>query len=288
MKRMTKYLFIAPLIAFFVFMAAYPIAYMVRVSFCEWSLGLGQDMKWVGLENYIYALKNEDFWMSGLRTFIFAFWAVGIEIILGVALALFIGNRRSVGTTIVKTGFLLPMVATPVAVALTWKLLFDNNFGLINFLLKKIGLSYAAFSSVDTVLSAYIIVDIWQWTPFVMLMALAGLSTLPGDCYEAAKIDGASRWQSLWKITLPLLSPTIMMTMTLRLIDALKAFDIIYAVTGGGPGDAAKTLNILLYNEAFSNFRFGRAAAYIILFCIMIVAVAFIFTKIKKKVEVDY
>ena len=173
----------------------------------------------------IIALTDKSFWMAGWRTLVFAFWAVLIETFLGVALALFIGNRDFLGRNVVKTGFLMPLVATPVAVALTWKLLYDNNFGIINHLLRKIGLSYPAVSSVDTVLSAYIIIDIWQWTPFVMLMVIAGLSTLPAECYEAAMIDGASRFQILRRVTLPLLSPTIMMTLALRIVDALKVFE---------------------------------------------------------------
>ena len=143
-------------------------------------------------------------------------------------------------------------------------------------------------SSVDTVLSAYIIIDIWQWTPFVMLMVIAGLSTLPAECYEAAMIDGASRFQILRRVTLPLLSPTIMMTLALRIVDALKVFDVIYAITGGGPGTSAETINIFLYKEAFTNFRFGRASAYIIIFCLLIMVVVFGFSWLQKRVEVDY
>ncbi len=286
--RIAQYLFIAPMVAFLLFMVAYPIFYILRIGFYEYSLSISRDMDWVGLENYSYALTDKSFWMAGWRTLVFAFWAVLIETFLGVALALFIGNRDFLGRNVVKTGFLMPLVATPVAVALTWKLLYDNNFGIINHLLRKIGLSYPAVSSVDTVLSAYIIIDIWQWTPFVMLMVIAGLSTLPAECYEAAMIDGASRFQILRRVTLPLLSPTIMMTLALRIVDALKVFDVIYAITGGGPGTSAETINIFLYKEAFTNFRFGRASAYIIIFCLLIMVVVFGFSWLQKRVEVDY
>ncbi len=282
-----KYLFVLPLILFILVMAIYPIGYIIRLSFYEWSLALGQTPKWAGLENYIYALTSSDFWHSVWITLIYAVAAVVVEVFLGVVLALLL-ERSFKGKNLVKTGFILPMVATPVAVALTWKLLLDVNYGYINYILGKFGLEFQGLSSADTALASFIIIDIWQWTPFIMLMVSAGLASLPTDPYEAAMLDGASKRQILTQITLPLLNPTILMATLLRLIDALKSFDIIYATTKGGPGTSTKTLNILVYEEAFSNFRFGRVAAYVVLFVAFILIVCGLFLKIKKKVEVVY
>lgn len=282
-----KYLFVLPLLIFILVMAVYPIGYIIRLSFYEWSLALGQTPQWTGLANYIYALTSSDFWHSVWITLIYAVAAVAAEVFLGVVLALLL-SRNFKGKNIVKTGFILPMVATPVAVALTWKLLFDVNYGYINYILGKIGLSFQGLSSADTALASFIIIDIWQWTPFIMLMVSAGLASLPTDPYEAAMLDGATKGQILRRITLPLLNPTILMATLLRLIDALKSFDIIYATTKGGPGTSTKTLNILVYEEAFSNFRFGRVAVYVVLFVAFILIVCGIFMKIKKKVEVVY
>ena len=220
-------------------------------------------------------------------TLIYAVVSVAVEVFLGVLLALLL-SKKFKGKNLVKTGFILPMVATPVAVALTWKLLFDVNYGYINYLLGKIGLSFQGLSSADTALASFLVIDIWQWTPFIMLLVSAGLASLPTDPYEAAMLDGATKGQILRRITLPLLNPTILMATLLRLIDALKSFDIIYATTKGGPGNSTKTLNILVYEEAFSNFRFGRVSAYVVLFVVFILIVCGVFMKIKKKVEVVY
>ena len=282
-----KYLFVLPLILFILVMAIYPIGYILKLSFYEWSLALGQAPQWTGLDNYIYALTSSDFWHSVWITLIYAVVSVAVEVFLGVLLALLL-SKKFKGKNLVKTGFILPMVATPVAVALTWKLLFDVNYGCINYLLGKIGLSFQGLSSADTALASFLVIDIWQWTPFIMLMVSAGLASLPTDPYEAAMLDGATKGQILRRITLPLLNPTILMATLLRLIDALKSFDIIYATTKGGPGNSTKTLNILVYEEAFSNFRFGRVSAYVVLFVVFILIVCGVFMKIKKKVEVVY
>lgn len=282
-RSRTTFFFILPLLVFLAVMVVYPVGYIIRLSFYEWSLSIIKPMEPVGLENYLYILKDPDFWHSVVITLKFAFWAVLVELLLGIALAIFIGNRKFRGQNLIKTGFILPMVATPVAVALTWSLLYDANYGFINFILEKIGLYFPALSSTETALAAVIIVDIWQWTPLIMLMVIAGMTSLPQDPYEAAMLDGASKFQVLTRITLPQLKPTIITALLLRMIDALKSFDIIYATTQGGPGTSTKTLNILVYQEAFSNYRFGRASAYIVLFSVFILIVISIFMLIRRR-----
>ncbi|MCI8638667.1 MAG: sugar ABC transporter permease [Coprococcus sp.] len=282
-----KYLFVLPLVIFILVMAIYPIGYIAKLSFYEWSLALGQSPKWAGMENYVYALTSQSFWHSVWITLIYAVVSVLVEVVLGVCLALLLAKNFK-AKNLVKTGFILPMVATPVAIALTWRLMYDVNYGIINYLLGKLGLQFMGISSAETALISFIMVDIWQWTPFIMLMVSAGIASLPTDPYEAAMLDGATKGQILGRITLPLLNPTILTATLLRLIDALKSFDIIYATTKGGPGDSSKTLNILVYEEAFSNFRFGRVSAYVVLFVVFILLVCGVFMKIKKRVEVDF
>lgn len=282
-----KYLFVLPLVIFILVMAIYPIGYIAKLSFYEWSLALGQNPKWAGMENYVYALTSQSFWHSVWITLIYAVASVLVEVVLGVCLALLLAKNFK-GKNLVKTGFILPMVATPVAIALTWRLMYDVNYGFINYLLGKIGVQFMGISSAETALLSFIIIDIWQWTPFIMLMVSAGIASLPNDPYEAAMLDGATKGQILRRITLPLLNPTILTATLLRLIDALKSFDIIYATTKGGPGDSSKTLNILVYEEAFSNFRFGRVSAFVVLFVAFILLVCGVFMKIKKRVEVDF
>lgn len=151
-----KYLFVLPLILFILVMAIYPIGYILKLSFYEWSLALGQAPQWTGLDNYIYALTSSDFWHSVWITLIYAVVSVAVEVFLGVLLALLL-SKKFKGKNLVKTGFILPMVATPVAVALTWKLLFDVNYGYINYLLGKIGLSFQGLSSADTALASFLV-----------------------------------------------------------------------------------------------------------------------------------
>ena len=280
--------FTIPLLIFLALMVIYPVYYTIKLSFYEWSLSTARDMQWVGLENYQYAFEKGKFVDSAVITIIYAVFSVAVEVVFGVALALFLNKRSFRGKNLVKTAFMLPMVATPVAIALTWKMLYDQNYGFINFLLKKFGLVFTAISSPDTALLAVCIIEIWQWTPLVMLLVTAGLTALPTEPFEAARVDGASRMDILTKITLPLLSPTILTAALLRMIDALKTFDVIWTTTQGGPADATLSLNVLVYEEAFSHFRFGRASAYIVLFFILVLIATLIFLCFKRRAEVEY
>lgn len=221
------------------------------------------------------------------RTFYFTIIALTIEIILGMVIALFL-DRDFKGKNLTKTLFLLPMVATPVAVGVVWKLIYEPNIGILNYILRWFdmkGLDW--LGNADISLYSLMVVDIWQWTPMVMLILQAGLSSIPTDCYEAARVDGATSMQIIWKITLPLLKPTIFTAVLLRLVDALKTFDIIYSMTLGGPGHATETMNILSYKTAFEYMQFGEASAMLIVFFVIVLALAGLTIKIKSKMEVD-
>ncbi|MDE6959372.1 MAG: sugar ABC transporter permease, partial [Lachnospiraceae bacterium] len=187
------------------------------------------------------------------------------------------------------TAFLLPMVATPVAVGLVWRLIYEPSIGIANQICMWLGVGRQPWlGALDMALWALLIVDIWQWTPMVMLVVLAGATALPLDVLESAQVDGAGKWQLVRNIILPLLRPAILTALLLRMIDILKTFDLIYSTTQGGPGYATETLNILSYREAFEYFKFGRASATLVVFFLTVFLIAIVFIKFKNKVEVEY
>lgn len=285
-----KWVFTLPTILFIIFMIGFPILYTFRLSFFDSTMSSAQSDTFVGLQNYISMFTDPDkrFLLAVWRTVEFSAVALFFEVVLGVGVALLL-NRKFRGKGLLKSIFLLPMVATPVAIGMVWTLIYEPTIGIANFLLDKIGLPAQTWlGGADTALWSLAIVDIWQWTPMVMLITFAGLSALPTDPFESAIVDGANGFQILTKITLPLLSPTILVAVLLRLIDVVKTFDIIYSTTQGGPGYATETLNILSYRQAFENFQFGQSSATLMVFFVIVMSIAVAFIKVQKKVQVDY
>ncbi|HAN94245.1 MAG TPA: sugar ABC transporter permease, partial [Firmicutes bacterium] len=195
-------------------------------------------------------------------------------------------NRDMRGKNVIKTLFLLPMVATPVAVGMVWLLMYEPSIGVINYFLRMLGLPQGLWlASPAQALGSLILVDVWQWTPMITLIVLAGLAALPSEPYEAALVDGASTLQSIRLITLPLLQPTILAAMTLRAIDAFKTYDIIYTMTQGGPGYATETLNIYSFVLGFQYFQMGKASALLIIFFALTLGLAVMINWLKKPLE---
>ncbi len=286
-KRL-NYIFTVPTIIFVLGMVLFPIIYTFALSFHSWRMSANIPWEFIGLDNYIDLFSDSRFLDSVWRTFFFSAIALVFEVVLGIAIALFL-NRTFFGKNIVKTAFLLPMVATPVAIGMVWKLIYEPNIGILNTVIRDMGgpkIDWLGNS--DIALYSLIVVDIWQWTPFVMLIILAGLTSIPTDPYESAMIDGANRWQIITKITLPLLRPTIYTAVLLRLIDVLKTFDIIYSMTQGGPGYATETMNILSFRQAFEFMQFGQSGATLIVFFVIVMLIAAITIKLKSRAEVDF
>jgi multiple sugar transport system permease protein len=253
------------------------------MSFQDWTIASTADPKFVFLDNYVTLFTTDTrFKNSIFVTFYFTLFGVTVQTLLGVTLALLF-NRQFWGRGILRTLAILPMVATPVAIALIFVLMFHPTLGVMNYFLTVIGLppwSWTYASS--TVIPALVIVDTWQWTPLIMLIVLAGLAALPGEPYEAAMIDGASKAQMLWTITLPLLRPTIVTAALFRLIDSLKTFDIIFVMTQGGPGGASDTINIYLFNTAFAYFHMGMASSMVVIFFAIVLGVAILAVRIRR------
>lgn len=263
-ERNMKWLFPLPAAIFIISMMAFPVAYTIWVSLTDWSMTSAGEAHFVGLKNYVALFSDARFFNSVKLTLYFTILSVSVETVLGVAIALIL-NREFKGKNLAKGILLLPMVATPVAIGLAWTLFYEPTIGLGNYALQLLGLPASKWlASTTSVIPALAIVDIWEWTPMVTLIVLAGLAALPHDPYEAAMVDGANNWQVFRYITLPLLTPTILVALVLRGIDAFKTFDIIYTMTSGGPGFASETLNIYAYNLGFGYFKFGAASSALV------------------------
>ena len=263
-ERNLQILFPLPAIVFIGLLMVFPILYTLYLSFTNWNLTSGMEPSFVGLTSYLRVFSEPRFLHALGRTFTFTVFAVAIEVVLGVAIALIL-NRAFVGRSIAKLLLLLPLVATPVAVGIVFNLFYDPTIGLLNFALHALGLPQGRWvSSENTVIGSLVLVDVWQWTPMITLIVLAGLAGLSEEPAEAARVDGASDWQILRYVTLPMVMPVILTAMILRLIDALKTFDIIFAMTGGGPGYASETLNIMGFKYSFEYFRIGQSSVILI------------------------
>ena len=234
---------------------------------------IGGERTFVGLQNYLRMLGDDRFGWAVLRTLYFTAASVLLPVLLGVAAAVCF-HRNFPGRGLARTIFIMPMMATPVAIALVWTMMFHPQLGVLNYLLTSVGLPPSSWVyESSTVIPTLVMVETWQWTPLVMLIVLGGLASLPNDPYEAAELDGANPFQVFWHVTLPLVWPFIMVAAVIRGVDALKAFDTIFVISNGGPGTSSETLNILLYLEAFSFYDMGYASAIVVVFFVLILLV---------------
>ncbi len=284
-ERNLRILFPLPAVVFVAVMMLFPVLYTLFLSFSNWNLTSGQELKLVGLRSYTRVLMEPRFLAALGRTFLFTFMAVIAETLIGLVLALIL-NREFRGKGLVKLIMLLPLVATPVAIGIAWNLFFDPTIGLANYVLSLFGLSGAGWvSDAKTVIPSLALVDIWQWTPMIALVVLAGLAGLSPEPYESARVDGANDFQIFRLITLPMVLPTILTAMILRTIDALKTFDIIYAMTGGGPGYASETLNVMAFKYSFEYFRMGQSSVILVFLFFVVLALSLGIMKIRSRVE---
>jgi multiple sugar transport system permease protein len=281
--RHARWLFPAPAVLLVAAIIAYPIAYTVWMSLQEWLASSLTAPRFIGAGNYRrILLADPRFRDAVLRTVYFTALAVAAETVLGVAMAL-VFNREFWGRGLLRTLAILPMVATPTAIGLVFVMMYHPTLGVANYLLTVVGLPPFTWTySSATALYAVALVDVWQWTPLIMLIVLAGLASLPREPYEAAHLDGASTLRAFWHITLPLLRPAIVVAVLFRAIDALKTFDIIYIITQGGPANATETINILLFNQAFSYFDMGYASSMAVALFAVVMGASLILIKVRR------
>lgn len=275
-NRLTPYLFLAP--AGFVLAIAlfYPICYMIYASFLDWnpSQRIGE-ADWVGIRNYIKLFSDEAFLESMGVTIKFAAVVVTLEMIIGVGLALLL-DRNIRGMSVLRTLFILPMMIAPIVVGLMWRYMYHPTVGIFNKTLISWGFEPIPWLSDGSwAFASIIIADVWQWTPFIFILSLAALQSLPASAIEASKIDGATGWQQILYIKLPLMLPVLIVTLLLRLIDSFKVLEVILVMTNGGPGLSTEILSIRI-NRTASEFReLGEAAAMSNLLLIVLLILTF-------------
>lgn len=271
-----------PAVIFVVLMVIFPFGYAFWLSLQDYRIG--QAVKFIGIGNYTALIQDEQFWNGIKLTFILYITALILQLILGVGLGMLL-HRVQLMRGLVRTVMVSPFMLPPVVIGMMSIVILDPGMGVANYLLKAANLPTSLFlASTDYVIYTIVLIDTWQWTPFVALIVLGGLQSLPTKIYEAAAIDGATGWREFVYITLPLLGPTILTAAVLRSVDLLRFFDVIYITTQGGPGYASSTLNIYAYRKAFEFTDIGYAAALMITLSTIVFGVVLVFSQFRKKV----
>jgi len=283
-NRLTPYIFLAPAVAVMAIALLYPLIYMVFGSFRAWdpSQAIGE-AGFAGFANYIALWHDPNFHESLIVTLKFAFSVVTLEMLIGVGLALLL-DRSLRGISVLRTLFILPMMIAPVVVGLIWRYMYHPSIGVFNQTLESMGLESIDWLGRHALMSV-IIADIWQWTPFIFILALAALQSLPRSALEAARIDGASGWQQIIYIKLPLMMPVLIVTCLLRLIDAFKVLEVILVMTEGGPGLSTEILALRISRTATEFRELGVAAAmanYLLILLLMLTVVMLAYNKLQE------
>lgn len=277
-----KHFFIWPALLIVLIISIFPLIYSLTTSFMSLRLVPPMPARFVGFGNYAELLQNPRFWNVAKTTSIIAFISVALQYVIGFSVALAL-SRRVPGEGLFRVTFLLPMLVAPVAVALVARQVLNPTMGPLNELMTFFGFPNLPFlTQTSWALGAIIVVEVWQWTPFVILMMLAGLQTLPDDVYEAASLENASPWQQFWGITFPMMLPISVAVVFIRLIESYKIIDTVFVMTGGGPGISTETLTLFAYQEGFKKFNLGYTSALSFLFLIVITVIGLVYLAILK------
>jgi multiple sugar transport system permease protein len=275
--------FVLPALIVVLAVIIFPWAFTIWMSANEWTLGQGRSF--VGLANYAHLWTDGRFWESLVHTLYYTVMSVVAPVVLGTFSAL-VFNKRFPLRGFLRSIFVMPMMATPVAISLVWTMMFHPQLGVLNYLLSLVGIPAQEWIfNPRTVIPSLVAVETWQWTPLIMLIVLGGLASVPREPYESAEIDGANAWQQFRYLTLPMIAPFIMVATIIRTIDALKSFDIIYAMTQGGPGTASETINIYLFNTAFAYYNIGYSSAMVIVFFVLIIVLSMVLLMIRSRMQ---
>jgi multiple sugar transport system permease protein len=273
-ERHLRILMLAPAMIILIALTIFPTIYMFTAAFQTISPNPDIPREFAGINNFTRMLGDAEFLTSLKNTIVFTVAGVTTEFLLGLGLALLFDKYVTRRLGFLKTLMLMPMMLPPIAVAITWKLIYQPQFGVLNELMFQLGLPLQAWAGdVNLAMFSIIVADVWEWTPFIFLLMLAGLASLPQEPYEAAEIDGASSWRQFWDLTLPFLKPVIAIALLLRIMDALRLFDLVFILTRGVPANATETLSLYVFKVAFTFVDIGYAAA--ISFFILVVTVAF-------------
>ena len=284
-RMLEPYLFVVPTILILAALLIYPLLYTLQTSFSNFDTIKFVPEGFVGFQNYERVLRDANFWMSLRVTAVYLLAALPLQVILGVAIA-FLVSVKWPGSRIVRALFIIPMVITPVVAGSVWKMLLDPLWGYFNYLITQLGFEPVAWlAHSDLAMVSVIVIDTWRWTPFIILIVLAGIVSLDTEPLEAAKVDGATWWQRLVYVVLPMLRPVILSAFVVRWLGAIKMFDIIYAATRGGPSNSTEVINLYIYDSAFRSLAFDQASAMSILIVIGAFVLTFIFIRISVRLE---
>lgn len=272
-------------LGFFIFMLA-PIIATVVLGFTEWDLV--NNPQWVGFANYKNLFGDRIFWLSFRKTIWFTLLNVPIQSFLALLIAVLL-NRKLKALNLFRTLFIIPWICMSVAVGLTWTWLFNTQFGYINHVLTTLGFERIGWLTSDKLaLYAVIFVNIWQYLGWHIILLLAGLQIVPQELYEAATVDGANNWMKFWKITIPMVSPIFFYDLVVNMIMTLQIFDLPFAMTNGGPGNATRVFNLYLYQKGFSFLQMGEACSMgVVLFVLIMVATFLVFKFLGSRVNYE-
>ncbi len=285
--RLTPILLVLPAVLLLLAITIFPLIYELRLCFLSWELTTNFPPEFVGLKNFADVLfRDERFWNALKNTLILIVFGVAIQSGLGTGLAVLL-NRLSRWRTFVTSLFLIPVMIAPVVSGMQWVMIYHDKFGPLNYIIQLLSgfrlHGYAWIANPGVALISIMITDVWQWTPFVILIVLAGLQSIPVELYEAAEVDGSSGWQSFWYITLPLLVPILIIGVLIRMMDSFKLFDIVYLLTKGGPGSATETISFYTYLKGFKFFSLGYTAALAFVQLIVITVIAQVFLAFQER-----
>ncbi len=276
-------LMMAPAVLFTVLLIAFPLAYTLWMSLQRYSIG--ESPKFIGAANYLHLVQDANFWHGMKITLLLYLLALLMQLVAGTYLGVLLHTSKRM-RGLLRSVLVSPFVLPPVVVGLMWMVLLDPSLGMANWLLSKLGIAPGLWlASPAWVIPTIALIDTWQWTPYVALIVLGGLQSLPPSVFEAAQIDGVSRFATFRRITLPLLWPTIVTAGILRSVDLLRFFDIIYVTTQGGPGNTSETLNILAFRTAFEFFDFGYSSALMITLSTVVLGVTYVFLRLRQAVQ---
>jgi multiple sugar transport system permease protein len=285
--RAIAWIFISPTIVLLLAINIFPLMWAVYLSFTDYRANRpGREVNWVGTRNYERLLENEDIWGYLQATAHFVSWTMIIQVLLGLGLALLI-NRNFKGASFWTTVILIPMMLSPAVVGTFWTYLYQPQTGIFSYIV-NIFVNVGPVDMIGSVALApwsIIIVDTWMWTPYIMLLCLAGLRSIPSYLYEAAEIDRANAWQKFWYITLPRVMPFLMLAVLFRGIENFKMFDMVVELTSGGPGSTTEVASINLKREAFEKWRTGYASAFAVILFVTVFGLGSIYVKALNRVK---
>ncbi|MCH2077521.1 MAG: sugar ABC transporter permease [Rhodobacteraceae bacterium] len=287
--RAIAWIFVAPTIFLLLAINIFPLIWTIRLSFTNYKANrINREPEWIGLRNYERILTDSDIWLNMQATAHFLIWTIFFQVLIGFALAWFI-NKKFRGNDLWTTIIVLPMMLSPAVVGNFWKFLYQPQIGLFNYIIAffsgKEPSSFEMLGQVNLAPWSIVIVDTWMWTPFVMLICLAGLRSIPDYIYEAAEVDRASKLRQFFTITVPMVLPFLMLAVLFRGIENFKMFDLVVQLTGGGPGSTTELTSINLKREAFEKWRTGYASAYAIILFVTVFGLASIYVKALNKVK---